>query len=134
MPKAVVSCIPMKPSLPRRAFLTYCGQFSAACVLCSVAQPVFAEEGAPAKGPAKKLPELKDLAYCGLICGKQCEMWNATKSGDVAAKKAVYEKWKWKEKFGVDFDPDKVFCHGCKAPRNACEYRPFPLHRSPMLC
>jgi hypothetical protein len=29
-------------------------------------------------------------------------------------KKTVYGQWEMKRKFGVDFDPDKIFCYGCK--------------------
>ncbi len=77
---------------------------------------MFAEDALSAAPAATKLPDLKDRARCGLICGDWCELWKATRSGDPAAKRVVYDKWKWKEKFGVEFDPDQVFCHGCKAP------------------
>lgn len=29
-------------------------------------------------------------------------------------KKKVFAEWKFKERFGVEFDPEIVFCHGCK--------------------
>ena len=32
----------------------------------------------------------------------------------MSSRKKAYEEFKWKEKFGVDFDADKVFCYGCK--------------------
>jgi hypothetical protein len=105
----------MHPSVPRREFLKLLGQLGTACVGCALVANVSAAETAPG-APAKKLPPLKDRAYCGLVCNDQCEMFKATRTNDPAAKKAVYEKWKWKEKFGVEFDPEKVFCHGCKAP------------------
>ena len=72
------------------------------------------QTGAPA--PKKNLPELKSLAYCGLICNDSCPLFKATRTDDAAAKRKVYEEWKWKEKFGVDFDAALVFCYGCKAP------------------
>ena len=43
-----------------------------------------------------------------------CELYKATLENDEKAKKLIYEKWEWKEKFGVDYDPEKVFCHTCK--------------------
>ncbi len=106
----------MLSPLPRREFLRRLGQLGIACAGCAVAARVLAED-APSPAPAaRKLPDLKDRAYCGLVCGDWCELWRATRSDDPAAKRAVYEKWKWKEKFGIEFDPGQVFCHGCKAP------------------
>jgi hypothetical protein len=107
----------MLSPLLRRDFLKLCGQFGIACACGATAVRLAAEE-AKTTGPAaaKKLPELKTRAYCGLICGDWCELFKATKANDVAAKREVYAKWRWKEKFGVEFDPDQVFCHGCKAP------------------
>ena len=29
-------------------------------------------------------------------------------------KKKAFEEFKWKEKFNLDFDAEKVFCYGCK--------------------
>jgi len=71
---------------------------------------------APAPVAAPKLPDLKDRAYCGLICDNSCPLFKATKANDPVAKKTVFEKWKWKETYGIEFDPNQVFCHGCKAP------------------
>lgn len=51
-----------------------------------------------------------------MICGDWCALWKATRTNDLAAKEKVYTEWKWKEKFGMEFNPDQVFCHGCKAP------------------
>jgi len=102
--------------LPRREFLRRLGQFGVACAGCALASRLSAEETPPAAPAARKLPALKDRAYCGLVCGDWCELWRATRSDDPAAKRAVYEKWKWKEKFGIEFAPDQMFCHGCKAP------------------
>jgi hypothetical protein len=105
----------MTSPLPRREFLKLFCQFGIACGC--MAERVAAEQtqaGAPA--PKKNLPELKTLAYCGLICDDRCKLFKATRTNDAVAKRKVYEEWKWKEKFGVNFDPDNVFCHGCKAP------------------
>jgi hypothetical protein len=106
----------MKTSLPRRDFLKYCGEIGATCACCGFVNRLAAEGAAPAQPAAPKLPDLKDRAYCGLICDNSCPLFKATQSNDPVAKKAVYEQWKWKEKFGVEFEADQVFCHGCKAP------------------
>jgi hypothetical protein len=108
----------MLSPLPRREFFKRLGQFGVACAGCALAYRLGAESaagpGVPAAAP--KLTSLKTRAYCGLICGDWCQLFTATKTGDPAAKRAVYDSWKWKEKFGVEFDPHQVFCHGCKAP------------------
>ncbi|HUJ42374.1 MAG TPA: DUF3795 domain-containing protein [Opitutaceae bacterium] len=107
----------MHSPLPRREFLKCLSSFGATCVSSCVALRLAAEEAKPGESAAQeKLPDLKNRAYCGLICGDWCELFKATKAGDPAAKRAIYEKWGWKEKFGVDFAPDRVFCYGCKAP------------------
>jgi hypothetical protein len=77
-----------------------------------------AQEGAAAKtGQAPKPLDLKVLSYCGIprtYCEQQCELFKATRENDAKLKKAVYEQWEMKKKFGVDWDPDKIFCYGCK--------------------
>jgi len=71
--------------------------------------------GPPGKeGPENKPIDLKTLAYCGIPCLQACELNKATLENDGPMKKLVYEKWEWKKKFGVEFDPDKVFCYTCK--------------------
>jgi hypothetical protein len=106
----------MLSPLPRREFLKLLSQLGVACA-CGAAAVRLAAEEVKTNEPAaaKKLPELKTRAYCGLVCGDWCELFRATKADDPAAKRAVYAKWKWKEKFGVEFDPSQVFCYGCKA-------------------
>jgi hypothetical protein len=111
-----VLCLKMKSSLPRRDFLKYCGQIGAVCACGGLVNRLSAEGAAPAPAAAPKLPDLKDRAYCGLICDNSCPLFKATKANDPVAKKTVFEKWKWKETYGIEFDPNQVFCHGCKAP------------------
>ena len=107
----------MHPPLPRREFLKLLSQFGAACACGGMAVRLAADQAKP-EGPAapKKLPDLKTRAYCGLICDDSCPLFKATRTNDAAAKQKVYTEWKWKEKFGVEFSPDQVFCYGCKAP------------------
>ena len=107
----------MLSHLPRRDFFKLCGQFGAACVSGCLAARLSAEQGlSTSPTPPPKLPGLKTRAYCGLICDDNCPLFKATRTNDAAAKAKVYQEWKWKEKFGVEFSPDAVFCHGCKAP------------------
>jgi hypothetical protein len=101
----------------RRDFLKNCGQLglacTAACGLHSVASA--ADQGTAPVAPPK-LPELHTRAYCGLICDDSCQLFRATRTNDAAAKRKVYDEWGWKTKFGMEFDPEKVFCYGCKSP------------------
>lgn len=77
-----------------------------------------AQESAPApSGQGKKPIDLKSLAYCGIpnaFCVQQCELYKATQNNDAKLKKLVYDQWEMKKKFGIEFDPDKIFCHTCK--------------------
>ena len=99
--------------LPRREFLKLLSQFGAACACGGMAVRLAADQAKPG-GP--KLPDLKTRAYCGLICDDSCPLFKATRTNDAAAKEKVYTEWKWKEKSGIEFNPDQVFCYGCKAP------------------
>ena len=62
----------------------------------------------------EELPDLKELCYCSYSCPPDCKMLKGTVENDTALKKEAYEEFKIKERHGVDFDPDKIFCYGCK--------------------
>jgi hypothetical protein len=38
----------------------------------------------------------------------------ATTENNIELKKKAYADFKFKEKHGIDFDPENVFCYGCK--------------------
>lgn len=60
-------------------------------------------------------PDPKKLNFCGYTCPKDCKFLEASVKNDPALKKEAYEIWEMKERFGVvEFDPDKIFCFGCK--------------------
>jgi len=62
-----------------------------------------------------EVPDPKKINYCGYSCPKDCKFLVASVKNDVALKKEAYEIWEMKERFGVEeFDPDKIFCFGCK--------------------
>jgi len=104
-----------------------CAQLGAAGTCGCLALRLGAAANAPgAPAAPKQLPALKDRAYCGLICGDWCALWRATRANDPAQKAKVHREWRWKEKFGVEYNPDTVFCWGCKAPgqpRNVAQLR-----------
>jgi hypothetical protein len=103
----------------RRSFLGQCAKCcGAGCALVILDRIVSAQESAPVKpGQPQKPLDLKALCYCGIpqaYCERQCELFKATRDNDLKLKKAVYEQWEMKKKFGIDFEPDKIFCYGCK--------------------
>jgi hypothetical protein len=60
------------------------------------------------------IPDPKKLNYCGYICPTDCQMKKATLDNNVDIKKQAYKNWLIEEKYGIAFDPDKIFCYGCK--------------------
>jgi hypothetical protein len=99
----------MKTNLKRRDFLTKCVKAGVAgCALLSSGN-LFAQD------PVKlKKSDLKNLTYCGFTCNNQCTLYKATMENSMELKMKAFKEFKWKEKFNVDFDPDKIFCYGCK--------------------
>jgi hypothetical protein len=55
------------------------------------------------------------LSYCGLSCTDKCKLFRATRDNDIALKKEVARDWYNIEE--KDFDPDRIFCYGCKSTR-----------------
>ncbi len=99
----------MKNQLSRRTFVrTSCRT----CVGCGILLG-----GSRLLAANEKKPQAMDLdqyTYCGYQCPDDCPMLVATQKNDIEMKKDGYKQWKWKEKFGIDFDAQKVFCWGCK--------------------
>jgi hypothetical protein len=133
----------MNAAPSRREFLKRSGQLGFACACgCGFPTRLSAEDVLAAESaPATKLPPLRSRAYCGLICTDRCPLRKATATNDTAAKKVVFEKWRWREKYGVEFEADKVFCHGCKPdgkPRaisvSACTVRACTTDRGLESC
>jgi hypothetical protein len=89
----------MEAKQSRRRFLNHCLQFGGAC--CALL------------AWNRNLPASK-LSCCGVPCAQVCELYKATLENDEKLKKLIYEKWEWKKKFGIDYDPEKVFCYTCK--------------------
>jgi len=104
----------MKPKLHRREFLTRCsmaGLTGCGLLICSKLSALdhfqrFAE--------GEKI-DPKKLMYCGYTCPDDCQFLKASLENDTELKKEAYELWKIKERFDVDFGPEKIFCFGCKA-------------------
>jgi hypothetical protein len=61
-----------------------------------------------------KSPDPAKLNYCGYTCPADCKMLKATLENNVELKKEAYVNWKIQEKYGLAFDPEQIFCYGCK--------------------
>jgi len=103
----------------RRRFLGECVKCGGAgCALLVLSRISPGLEGAAARqAQGSPAVDLKKLAYCGIpqaYCEQQCELYKATRENDVELKKLVYDKWGMEKKFGIAFEPDKIFCYTCK--------------------
>jgi hypothetical protein len=96
----------MKTEFKRRDFIVTCFKAGAAC--CAVAY-------CPALAAQDAKPDPKYLEYCGYKCPADCSLKKGTLENNLELKKKAYAEFRFKEKFGIDFDPDKVFCYGCKS-------------------
>ena len=99
----------MKNELKRRDFIASCFKAGAACYALSYGTNLTAQDK---KQDVK--PDPKSLNYCGYKCSDGCSLYKATVENNTELKKKAYEDFKIKEKFGVDFDPETIFCYGCK--------------------
>ena len=129
----------MNQKQSRRSFLEQCAKCGGACsALLALNGISRGQESAPARsGPEEKPLDLTTLAYCGIpqtYCETRCELFNATLENDAKLKRAVYDQWGMKKKFGIDFDADKIFCYGCKPGGKPlkvgmaeCEVRTCPI-------
>lgn len=95
----------------RRRFLKQCMVFGGACCGILAWSPMPAAQDRPAE---KKSIDPREYSCCGIPCKTACPMYKATQENDVKTKKLLYEQWEMKKHYGLDFDPDKIFCYGCK--------------------
>lgn len=100
----------------RRRFLEDCAKFGGTCCALLAWNRLLPSEERSQEGKDRESDpiDLKRLAYCGIPCTQACELYKATLKNDVKAKELIYEKWEWKKKFGIEYDPEKVFCYTCK--------------------
>jgi len=103
----------MKTKLHRREFLTKCSiaGLTGCGLLMSSKLSAFDHFAEYAKG--EKI-DPKKLMYCGYTCPEDCQFLKASLENDVEMKKEAYTLWKIKERFDIEFDPEKIFCFGCK--------------------
>jgi hypothetical protein len=99
----------MKKEIRRREFLSGCFKAGAACFLVAGSGDLLAMETYQ-----DKKPNPKDFEYCGFKCPATCTLKKATLENNTEMKKKAYAEFRLKEKYNLEFDPDKVFCYGCK--------------------
>jgi hypothetical protein len=106
----------MEHNQNRRNFLKHCATLAGGCcaLLAWTRHLPGQESTAPQPGATPKPIDFSKLSYCGIPCAQVCELYQATVNNDPALKRKVYDREDWKKNFGLDFDPDKVFCHTCK--------------------
>jgi hypothetical protein len=54
------------------------------------------------------------LCYCGYRCPDDCHFLVASQKNDPDLKRAAYKEWGLKERLGLEFDAERVFCFRCK--------------------
>jgi hypothetical protein len=105
----------MKKGIDRRDFIGACFKAGAACCAISFC-PALAAQDLLKKQDGK--PDPKKLEYCGYKCPADCTLKKGTLENNIEFKKKAYAEFKFREKYGIDFDPEKVFCYGCKSAGN----------------
>ena len=117
----------MKRDLKRRDFINTC--FRAGVTGCALAYGVKLT-GQYAASDQDVRPDPKKLEYCGYKCPADCPLKKGTLENNSELKKKAYTDFKFKEKYGIEFAPEKVFCYGCKVkdkplslPVKACTVR-----------
>jgi hypothetical protein len=101
----------MKTELKRRDFISTCFKAGVTCCALSYGTKL---AGMNTSINQDVKPDPKNLEYCGYKCPPDCPLKKGTLENNIELKKQAYSDFKFKEKYNIDFDPEKVFCHGCK--------------------
>jgi len=103
----------MTKQIKRREFLVKGSCAGIAC--CALMMNAKALSFGALMKPADDEPvDPKAMEYCGYKCPPDCKFLIASMKNDPELKKEAYTLWKIKEKYNVDFDPEAIFCFGCK--------------------
>jgi hypothetical protein len=113
MKKGSKKITPMTKQIKRREFLIKGSCAGIACCALLMNAKTLALGSWPK--PADEEPvDPKVLNYCGYACPADCKFLVASQKNDPELKKEAYTIWKIKEKYNIDFDPETIFCFGCK--------------------
>ena len=111
----------MESNFNRRHFLKSCTQIGSGCAVMLLCRNGWTQDSTQTEEKEPSVPNPSEMTYCGYKCSMACPLYKATIENDLELKKKAYTEFKWKEQYGIEFDPDIVFCHGCKAedkPKN----------------
>jgi hypothetical protein len=106
----------MKTEFKRRDFVSTCFKAGVGCCALTYGAKL---SGQDTGYNQDEKPDPKILEYCGYKCPDDCPLKKGTLENNVELKKKGYETFKFKEKYGIEFDPEKVFCYGCKTKDKA---------------
>lgn len=128
----------MKRDFKRRDFVNTCFKAGIACCTVTCGAKLSANDNVFRQDVK---PDPKSLNYCGYKCPKDCPLLKGTLENNVELKKKAYEAFKFKEKYAMEFDPEKVFCYGCKikdkpisVPVKACTVRSCVIEKGYDCC
>jgi hypothetical protein len=128
----------MKTDVKRRDFISTCFKAGVTCCALSCCATLAGQD--PLKSQDAK-PDPKNLEYCGYKCPADCPLKKGTMENNIELKKKGYEDFKFKEKYGIEFDPEKVFCYGCKVndkplslPVKSCTVRRCAIEKGYECC
>jgi|WetSurMetagenome_2_1015567.scaffolds.fasta_scaffold00407_12 hypothetical protein len=133
----IIKHIVMRTDLKRRDFVTRC--FKAGVSGCALlyGTPVFAQD----QVTHLQKSDLISLTYCGFKCTSKCTLYRATMENDNELRKKAFEEFKMKEKYNIDYNPENVFCYGCKTKDkplsinvNACTTRKCAIEKGYDCC
>jgi hypothetical protein len=104
----------MKNKISRRNFLIKSSVAGAACCTLMTGSGLSAMNNYLLQNNDDEILDLKKLNYCGYKCPADCQFLKGTLNNDEELKKEAYKLWKIKERFDIEFDPETIFCYGCK--------------------
>lgn len=99
-----------KPS-SRRQFISKTSKFALTCCAYAACQKFAGANWLL----DEDIPDPKKLNYCSYVCPSDCKMLKGTLENNNKLKEEAFKEWKLEERLGIAFDPEKVFCYGCKA-------------------
>ena len=108
----------MKNKMNRRKFIIQSSVTCAAGCALLTGSKVLSTSGMLKLLQDDEIPDPKKLNYCGYVCPEDCQMLTASIKNDPELKKEAYKVWRIKEKYNIDFDPEKIYCFKCKNDSN----------------
>ena len=126
----------MTKLIKRRHFIHKGTQACFACAVLLTCPKLFSQDRQD-----DELTDLSELCYCGYKCPDDCKMLKGSLENNADLLKEAYVEWDIKNRYGVDFDPEVVFCYTCKNPEkpggvilSGCTVRKCAIERELECC